>query len=161
MHSQFSVAWGISRGRFVDTISDLSDEQMRWRSQPGALTIGEAALHVAGVETMFISQLLDLQLTPEQTRIKLCAVDGAVNSNPFPFKLEEITTKLALEALEMSKAMTEPVITHPTEEVLRKEIISALGPIITGEGALGRLSFHAGYHQGQAYLQRNAPGFPK
>jgi hypothetical protein len=160
MPSQFSVTWKISRGRLVETLSDLNDEQMRWRIHPDCLTIGEAGLHVAGVEMMFISQLLDLHLSPEQTRIKACAMDGAVNDNPFPLKPEEITAKLVMETLDMTKALVEPVISAPSPEVLEKEIVSALGPIINGEGALARLSFHSAYHQGQAYLMRGAPGFP-
>jgi hypothetical protein len=48
----------------------------------------------------------------------------------------------------------------PSPEFLQREIKSALGPMITGHGALARLAFHPGYHHGQAYLMLTSPDFP-
>jgi hypothetical protein len=33
--------------------------------------------------------------------------------------------------------------------------------MIDGTGALARLAFHPAYHQGQVYLMKQAPAFPK
>ena len=68
---------------------------------------------------------------------------------------------LATSAFTASKGMLEPLISGPSDEIRAKQIVSALGPIIDGNGAFARLGFHAGYHQGQAHLIRTAPGFPK
>lgn len=159
--SDFAISWNLSRKRFEDAVSDLSAAQLNWRIHPDCLTIGEMAIHVAGVETYFISQLLDSKLDDLDARVSAAATDGVVNEKPFPFLEEEITPELIRDALGRAKARTEPVITHPGEAVFAKQIVSALGPVIDGRGALARLAFHPGYHQGQAHLIRTAPGFPK
>ena len=158
--SQFATAWRLSRSRFVDAIQTLNQDQLNWRLHPGTLTLGEAALHVAGVEVSFTSQLTGIELDPFLTRLRSAATEGVVNENSFPFIAEEITPELVHRALSMSRDMVAPVIENPSSEILNKEIVSALGPVITGEGALARFAFHAGYHQGQAHLIRTAPGFP-
>jgi hypothetical protein len=158
--SDFAASWALSRQRLVDEVSGLSDEQLNWRLHPGVLTIAEMAMHVAGVEVSFISQLQGLDLDGPATRLKSAATEGVVNDLPFPYSPQELTSKGVLEALAYSRGLVEPVITAPSAELRAKEIKSALGPIITGEGALARLGFHSAYHQGQAYLIKTAPGFP-
>lgn len=156
----FEAAWRLSRSRFVDAITGLSQEQLNWRMHPSSLTLGESALHVAGVEVSFISQLLDLPLDARLTKLKLAATEGVVNDAPFPFQPEEITPEAIADALATSETMVEPVIQDPIEPVRQKLIKSALGPMIDGSGAMARLAFHAAYHQGQAHLIKTAPGFP-
>lgn len=158
--SQFAISWRLSRGRFVNEVKDLSKEQLNWRLYPGSLTIGEMALHVAGVEVSFVSQLAGVPLDDLKTRLKASATEGVVNDNPFPFHPEEITPELVDQALGLAEEMTLTIIDNPSPEILVKELVSALGPVITGEGALARFAFHPGYHQGQAYQIKNAPGFP-
>lgn len=158
--SQFAVSWRICRPRFLEAISGLSAEQLNWRLHDQALTLGETALHVAGVEVSFATQLTGAPINEFLARVKACATDGVVNEKSFPFASEEISPDLVSQAMEEAKAMAEPLLDHPTPEILTKEIVSALGPVITGEGALARLAFHPGYHQGQAHLIRTAPGFP-
>lgn len=158
--SDFAASWNISRGRFVDAVSDLNQDQLNWRIHPDSLTIGEMAIHVAGVEIFFISQLLDINLASDELRIRSASTEGVVNDNPFPFKPEEITPELVTASLVKAKEMTEPVINRPEQSVREKQIVSALGPVIDGTGALARLAFHPGYHQGQAHLIKTAPGFP-
>jgi len=158
--TDFAVSWELSRGRFVDTIAGLSDAQLNWRLHPDCLTLGEAALHVAGVEVSFASQLLGLTLTDDLQRLKSAATDGVVNDKPFPYSEAEITRQAVDAALATAKGFAEKIILEPTPEVLNAEIVSALGPVITGKGALARFAFHPAYHQGQAYLIRTAPGFP-
>jgi len=158
--SEFSLSWTLSRQRLVDTISDLNDEQLSWRIYGKSLSIGQMAVHVAGVETLFVSQLLGLELDTEASRLRSSATDGVVNDKPFPYSDSELTAARVAELMGIGKGLVEPVITDPTEAVLKKEIVSALGPVITGEGAFTRLAFHPAYHQGQAYLIRTSPGFP-
>jgi hypothetical protein len=159
--SDFSLSWNLSRQRFVDEISGLTDEQLRWKPYPGCLSIGQSGLHVAGIETSFGSQILGKELSEAEAKVKSSATEGVVNDNPFPFDDSEITAQLVSEALAASKNLVEGMITEPTEEVLAKQLKSALGPIITGQGALARFAFHPAYHQGQAYLLKNSPDFPK
>lgn len=158
--SHFAISWKLSRGRFVDAIKDLNQEQLNWRLHPGTLTLGESALHVAGVEVSFVSQLNDSPVDGLAARLKTAATEGVVNENPFPFAPEEITPELVAKSLDLAEQMARPLLENPSQAVLEKEIVSALGPVITGEGALARFAFHPGYHQGQAHLIRTAPGFP-
>jgi hypothetical protein len=158
--TQFATSWRLSRGRFVAEVQDLSQAQLNWRLYPGSLSIGEMALHVAGVEVSFTSQLTDAPLDEFKSRLKQAATEGVVNDLPFPFSAEEITPSLVKETLAIAESMAGPLIENPSSDALSREIVSALGPVITGEGALARFAFHPAYHQGQAYQMKNAPGFP-
>lgn len=158
--SDFAASYAISRQRFDDAVLGLNAAQLNWRIHPGVLTIGEMALHVAGVEVSFISQLLGVVLEPFGDKLKSAATEGVVNESPFPFSAEEITPDTVAQALQLGRSMVEPVIAAPSDAVRAGEIKSALGPMISGTGALARLAFHPGYHQGQAHLIITAPGFP-
>ncbi len=159
--SDFSHAWVLSRKRFVDEIGNLNSEQLNWRIYPGALTIGEMALHVAGVELSFGSQLLGTQLEGFAQKVAKAATQGVVNKEPFPFDKAEITPELVSDALKLGSESVQPLIDAAEPAMRQKELKSALGPMITGEGAFARFGFHPGYHQGQAYLIKNSPGFPR
>jgi len=158
--SDFSSAWTLSRSRLLETISDLNQTQLNWRIHPKCLSIGQMALHVAGVEVSFASQLSGAALDSTGARLKSAATDGVVNEKAFPFSDGEITPETVSANLNFAKRMLEPLITGAPPEIREKSIVSALGPVITGEGAFARLAFHSAYHQGQAYLIREAPGFP-
>ena len=71
-----------------------------------------------------------------------------------------ITPELVAQSMELAREWVQPILERPSSELLAKQIVSALGPVITGEGALARLAFHPGYHQGQVHLIATAPGFP-
>ncbi|MGC4046205.1 MAG: DUF664 domain-containing protein [Armatimonas sp.] len=160
MSHDFSISWEISRGRFDKEVEGLSHEQLRYRLYPNALSIGEMAVHVAGVEIWFINQIQGQPVPTELERIAKTATDGVVNDKPFPFTLSELTPKFVLDTLQTAATLVKEVIYSPTEEQLDRQIQSALGPIIDGRGALARLTFHSAYHQGQAYQIKGAPGFP-
>ena len=55
--SDFSVTWDLVRGRFLGALEGLTDEQLNRRLHKNALSIGEMAIHVAGVEIYFAYQL--------------------------------------------------------------------------------------------------------
>lgn len=118
------------------------------------------ALHVAGVEISFMSQLTGDELTGDEARLKAAATDGSVNDNPFPFAESEITAERIDWALGLARDRVASLIDNLTPEVRAREVKSALGPIVDGTGAFARIAYHPGYHQGQAYLIRSAPGFP-
>lgn len=158
--SDFAASWSLSRKRLIDEISGLSQAQLNWRIHPNSLSIGEMVLHVAGVEVSFGSQLTGMALDDTGIRLKRSATEGVVDDAPFPFTEAEITPDLIHNSLEYSRGIWEPIITTATSEIRQKEIKSALGPMISGEGAFARLGFHSAYHQGQAYLIKTAPGFP-
>ena len=158
--SDFAKSWRLSRQRFVDSVSDLNQSQLNYRIHPGVLTIGEMALHVVGVEIWFISQLVEKDLNQAEIRLTHAATEGVVNEQPFPYESEEIGPALVTWAFKRGEMHLAEDIEIPSEELLAKEIKSALGPMITGEGALARLAFHPAYHQGQVHLIRTAPGFP-
>lgn len=156
----FAATRTLSRGRFCDAVKNLTSAQLNYRLHKEILTIGEMALHVAGVEVSFASQLLGETLDPFEARLKAAATDGAVNDLPFPFTASEITPEMVDEALTTAAGWIDRL--YAQGEALRgKEIKSALGPMISGEGAYARLGFHPGYHHGQAYLIMTSPDFPK
>jgi hypothetical protein len=158
--SDFSETWSLVRGRLIRDLEGLSQEQLNWRLHPGVLTLAELAVHVAGVEVSFGSQLIGAELDELQLRLKAAATDGSVNDKPFPFSPDELTPEFVAKAFEIGNAMIQPLIENPTDEIRAKEIVSALGPVINGTGAFARLAYHPGYHQGQAYIIKTAPGFP-
>ena len=84
MSTDFSVSWELSRGRFDAEVLAMTSEQLNFRLYPDFLTIGEMALHVAGVEIWFISQLNRQQVPEDLVKIAKCATEGVVNGNPFP-----------------------------------------------------------------------------
>jgi uncharacterized protein DUF664 len=159
--SEYALAWELSRQRFDDTVAGLSHEQLIWRIHPTALSIGAMSIHLAGVEVSFASQLSGVHLEGRALRLKAAATDGVVNDLEFPFADEEITPELVKDCLKYARDMANSLIHNPSPAIRSKEIKSALGPMITGEGACARLAIHPAYHQGQAYLIRQSPEFPK
>jgi hypothetical protein len=150
----------LSRGRFENEIRPLSTAQLRWRMHSGALSAGEMALHVAGVEVSFHAQLTELELTEFESRLKAAATDGVVNNLPFPFELDSVTAERVAEALAIGRERAEGLLAANDPEIRAKRLISALGPEITGAGALQRYAFHPAYHQGQVYQLVTHPAFP-
>lgn len=155
----FIATRALSRSRFNDAIKSLSSAQLNFRLHENTLTIGEMAIHVAGVEISFASQLLGTELNAEESRIKSAATDGAVNERPFPFTQDEITPAFVHQALELADNWIEKLYAQG-DSLRSKELKSALGPIIPGEGAFARLGFHPGYHHGQIYMITTSPNFP-
>jgi uncharacterized damage-inducible protein DinB len=158
--SDFGETWRLIRGRFDDAVRGLSHEQLNWRMHPQSLTLGEMALHVAGVEVSFMSQLAGEEPTGDEARLKAAATDGSVNENPFPFAESEITAEKVDWALELARQKVAAMIDDLTPEVRARQVKSALGPVVDGTGAFARIAYHPGYHQGQAYLIKSAPGYP-
>lgn len=158
--SDFEQTWRLTRDRFDEALAGLTDEQLNYRMHSGTLTLGEMAMHVAGVEVSFISQILGQDLDPFLERLRASATDGVVNEKPFPFEASEITRESVFAALDSARGMTEPVIANVGPEVRAVSVRSALGPMVDGAGAMARLAYHPGYHQGQAHFIKTAPGFP-
>lgn len=159
MMTDFLASWNLSRQRFDDSLAGLTHEQLNWRLHPGTLTIGEAAIHLAGVEIWFTSQLTGESHSAHE-RVMQAATEGVVNDNPFPFGSADITPEFVTATLNEARRIATPILTDPSSALLEKQLKSALGPIITGHGALARMAFHPAYHHGQVYLMITAPGFP-
>jgi hypothetical protein len=154
-----ATTYQLTRGRFEDALSGLSADQLNWRLHPGALTLGEMAIHVAGVEIWFAAQLTGESLSGEAESISRAATEGVI-AGDFPFESSEITPDFVIRALALGRDAAERLAAQDGPELRAKEIKSAPGPMISGQGALARIAFHPGYHQGQAHLIRSAPGFP-
>ncbi|HEY0868720.1 MAG TPA: DinB family protein, partial [Fimbriimonas sp.] len=144
----FEQTWSLTRGRFDDAVKGLSQEQLNWRMQKDVLTLGEMALHVAGVEISFVSQLTGEPLEPFTQRVAKAATDGVVNESAFPFAVEELTPEVVAEALSRARQTVADVFANPSKIPEGRQIKSALGPIIDAPGAFARLAYHPGYHQG-------------
>ena len=158
--SYFLTTYTLTRGRFDVSVSKLNQDQLNFRQNPNTLTAGEMALHVAGVEIWFASQLFETKLSEADQKIALCATEGAINDNPFPFSPEEITTEVVAAALAKGRTEAENLLKTDTPEILNKELKSALGPMINGEGAMARIAAHSFYHGGQIYMITCSPDFP-
>lgn len=157
----FRAPYELARGRFDEAVLALSAAQLNFRLIPDSLTIGESALHVVAAELSFLSGLLGLDLTDEESRIVRCLKDGVMNDAPFPFTAEEITPELVRHALGLSRDRVISTMASPPAGFEERTVVSAFGPLITGEGAMARLAFHPAYHHGQAYLILSSPDFPK
>lgn len=157
--TDFLDSYNLCRKRFAESVLGLKQAQLNWRLHDQVLTIGESAIHVAGVEMWFIHQLTGEAFAGYE-RVMQSATAGVVNDEVFPFTPEEITPEFVAEVLENAEAAVRPHLENPSAEFLAKEIKSALGPIINGRGALARLAFHPGYHHGQVYMIITAPGYP-
>jgi len=157
--TDFLDSYNLCRTRFADSVLGLNQAQLNWRLHDQVLTIGESAIHVAGVEMWFLHQLTGEPFAGFE-KVMQSATAGVVNDDAFPFAPEEITPGFVAEVLGHAQAAVRPHLESPSAEFLAKEIKSALGPIINGRGALARLAFHPGYHHGQVYMIATAPGFP-
>jgi hypothetical protein len=157
--SDFLTTYALTRARFDEAVLKLSTSQLNFRMNSDVLTAGEMAFHVAGVEVWFAAQLLGTTLDDQMLRIATCATDGSINDNPFPFTESEITPEFVSQILAVGRAAAESVF--KAENIRNKELASALGPIINGEGAMVRLCSHPFYHQGQIYMITTAEGFPR
>lgn len=157
--TDFSKSYALSRGRFETEVKALTQAGISYRLFPGALTIAEMAVHVAGVELWFFSQITGEQF-PDHERVMKCATAGVVNEDPFPFSEEELTVEFVQQTLDFARSKVQRLIEEPSAEELKVELKSALGPIITGEGALARMAFHPAYHHGQVYQIITSPGYP-
>lgn len=154
----FHAAWALSRERYLNEIGGLGTAQLNFRLYSGALTLGEAALHVAGTEARLAAEIDGLALDPFLDQVRAAATDGIVNDRPPPF--EEITPELVARALAASRAIWEPIVLDPTPARRAAPCTTTQGQAIDGEGAMIRLASHAGYHQGQAYLIKGSKEFP-
>lgn len=160
MASDFLASYELCRGRFDQEIGGLTDEQLRFRLYPGSLSIGEMALHLAGVEIWFAHQIDGREVPENLSRIVKCATEGVVNDAPFPYALDEIDGELVAESLAAAYGMVVEILSSPTPQRVERSIQSALGPVIDGYGAMARFAFHPAYHHGQAYQIMQSPGFP-
>lgn len=150
------ATYQLSRGRFDQAVLDLNEEQLNWRLHRDALTIGEMALHIAGVEVGYTAQMKD-QLAEQDEKLAQCATEGVVNDNAFPY--DRISPELVKESLGRSKQITEEILSDP-EPYRAAQVQSALGPVIDGTGVCARFAFHPAYHHGQVWLIRTSDGFP-
>lgn len=158
--NDFHTTYNLSRGRFDEAVFPLTNSQLNWRSHPGSLTIGEMALHLAGVEIWFSGQILGLELNPSETLLTRCATEGVVNGLPFPISAVDITAELVEQSLNNARKFAIRLFEADSPEIRAIQLQSALGPVISAEGAMARFSFHPAYHHGQAYLLITATEFP-
>ena len=118
-------------------------------------------MHVAGVELFLGFGMLGIEATdPFDIRVRDCARDGLLNDKPFPFAPDELTRETIGKALHRAESIVRPSLENTTEEIRQRKLVAPLGPEIDGNGALARLAYHAGYHQGQVTQIRSTPGFP-
>lgn len=157
--TDFAAIYKISHGRMLQAIEGLTDEQLRWRPHPAALSIFEMFMHVAGGEVFFACRLQDLALTDEMKRVESCARDRVINDNPFPFSDSEASQSLLVSTLEKSKALVQPMMDDP-EPWRDRQIETPLGPVDYAQGIFARIAQHPAYHTGQAWVYRFDPRFP-
>ena len=156
--SDFLTTYSLTRARFDEAVLKLSTSQLNFRMNSDVLTAGEMAFHVAGVEVWFAAQIFGTSLDEQSARIARCATDGSINDNPFPFTESEITPESVAKVLAQGRVAAESVF--KSDDIRDRQLVSALGPTITGEGAMVRLCAHPFYHQGHVYMITTSVGFP-
>ena len=160
--NDFHTTYALVRGRMVEAVQDLNDGQLKWRLHSASPSICEMVIHVCGVEMSFANQLLERKPESEfDKRITASSRDGIVNDSPFPFSEDEQGAELMNRVLERGFEIAGPLIEEANGTVRNKEIESALGPMIDGNGALARIAYHPGYHTGQIWTYRYHPDFPQ
>lgn len=158
--NDFLATYEITRGRFSDAVTKLTSAQLNFRQNPNTLTAAEMALHVAGIEISYASQLFESHLSPEDELLARCATEGSINDLPFPVPAEELTPERVARSLERGRAAAISLFESADSEIRNKVIPSALGPLMNGQGAMARLSAHAFYHLGQVYMIAQSPDYP-
>ena len=158
--TDFALTWDLTRNRFLKSYEGLNQAQISYRLFPNTLTIAEMATHVFGVEVSFVSQILKLDLDEFGQRLKSAATDGVVNDKPFPFSAEEMTPEFLQKAEQYALDLCNKIMLNPTIEIRSAELVSALGPVIDGNGAMARMGYHPGYHHAQVYMITQSPEFP-
>ncbi|MEI8282907.1 MAG: hypothetical protein WCG75_10915, partial [Armatimonadota bacterium] len=114
--TDFSKSWRLSRQRFAESVTDLSQDQLNFRLHDDVLTPGEMAIHVVGVEIWFLQQLVGLDLNQAEIRLTRAAVDGVVNDNPFPYEADEISPAMVAWAFARGEGHVREHIENPSEE---------------------------------------------
>jgi hypothetical protein len=104
--TDFAISWNLCRGRFVDSVSGLTNEQLNYRLHSETLTIGEMALHVAGTELWFVSQLTKRENDAYEAKLIKAATDSVVNDLPFPYSREEVNEVAIIEAFDPALSPT-------------------------------------------------------
>lgn len=158
--SDFIATYEITRGRFTDAITKLSHAQLNFRQNPNTLTAAEMALHVAGIEVSYASQLFESNLNAEDELLARCATEGSINDLPFPVPAEELTPDRVAKDLERGRAAAMSLFESADPNIRAKVVPSALGPLMNGQGAMARLCSHAFYHLGQVYMIAQSPDYP-
>lgn len=160
--SDYLSPWRLGRDRFVASFEGLSESQLRFVADYYPNSIGQLAIHVAGSEVFMALNILQLEPRDDfERKVYHSVTDGMLNDKVFPFEAHEITRETIGQALRLGESLIEPLLQNPTPEHRKVRFGSPLGPEIDGDGAFARMTFHASYHQGQVYIIRNAPNFPK
>lgn len=159
--SDFAAAYALSRTRFEQEVQPLSHAALTYKPSPDSLSIAQMAVHLAGVETWFAAQIFGEALEGEQARLARAAVEGVVDNAPFPYSDAELTPEFVAQSLRAGRDAVERLYAADSPEIRQRELKSALGPMIDGEGAMARCCFHPAYHHGQAYHYTTLPDFPK
>lgn len=160
--SDYLAPWRLGRDRFLASFEGLSESQLRFVADYYPNSIGQLAIHVAGSEVFMALHILKIEPRNEfERKVFLSVTDGMLNENVFPFEPHEITRETIDEALRLGESLIEPLLQNASPEHRKVRFASPLGPEIDGDGAFARMAFHASYHQGQVYIIRNAPNFPK
>lgn len=137
-----------ARSRYMDTMNGLEATQLTWKLAPGSNSIGFLIRHLAEVEYRF-SQMFFQTPLPEDVTL---ATIG-------PVKDEGIYTEL--EPLLRFRDQAYQHLLHALQSLPEKDWdIPCEAPIgkLTPREALGRLTYHMGYHTGQIGLIRKYAG---
>lgn len=158
--SPYGEIWNFTRERLAQAYTDLTDEQLRWRPEPGVHNIGEWIYHVAGVECWFASKMTGLAASENLDKMAQAARAGFITEGEFPYSDADMTVAALTQALNDSAAMIRPVMESPTQEQLTMPVETVIGPVVEGVGCLWRVAQHSAYHTGQIWVYRFDSRFP-
>lgn len=161
--NEYAQIWQFTRERLRAAYQDLNPAQLTWKPYAGGHGICEYLLHVAGAEHYWAARLVAKDPRPTEFEAKLdrAVREGFITEVAFPFGPEELTLRMAEDALQFAYDELAPIIEKPKAEQLEMRIESPLGPVVSGREGLWRVCQHAAYHTGQIWHMRLNPDFPR
>lgn len=159
--TELGEVWAFTRVRLDQSLTGLTDEQMRKTPYPGGHSIFEIAYHIAGAEHYWATRLagIDPNRTEYDAKIDRAIFDGFLREGDSPFTEDDLNQSSLSQALAYTEGLVRPIYENPTPEQLEFKMTSPIGDQVTGREGLIRLAQHAGYHTGQIWTIRLMNGW--
>lgn len=138
----------MARSRYLDTLNGLEEHQLSWKLAPGSNSIGFLIRHIAEVEYRFGQMFFQAPVPDQVTLATIGPVRDEGNYTALA-PLLAFKDQSYEHLLQTLSSLPEADWDIPCEAPIGK---------LTPRQALGRLTFHMGYHSGQIGLIRKYGG---
>ncbi|WP_019121502.1 DinB family protein [Brevibacillus massiliensis] len=140
--------WLKARERYLATLSDMQPEQLSWKVAPGSNSLGFLVRHIAEVEYRFASMFFARPVPESVTLATIGPVKDEGVYTDWP-QLQLFMEQSFAHLLDAMQSLPDESWDVPVE--------APIG-VLTPREALGRLTYHMGYHAGQIGLIRKYGG---